>query len=208
MEQRQPLRPRRVLGVGTEPAGGLHPEPRDELTTDFDVLVAGAGPVWLAPAIELGQRSVRCLAVARNDRIGLSPCAKTGSSTWRATARRTWLWAWTGVTPGRYLMMELAGLPFVAPAGAMTSVAMSKRLTELGPKYLPAEFIGLQMLWVGVPPENSFFRTQPEMPGRRLQGLQAALPGRAARAGAARTRRRTVAGAAGQRIGQHVEGRD
>ena len=37
--------------------------------TDVDVLIAGAGPVSLPLAIELGQRGIRCLAVERNNRV-------------------------------------------------------------------------------------------------------------------------------------------
>ncbi len=55
---------------------------------DVDVLVAGAGPVGLALAIELGQRGVRCLVVERNDRVGLSPRAKTTNVRTREHLRR------------------------------------------------------------------------------------------------------------------------
>jgi 2-polyprenyl-6-methoxyphenol hydroxylase-like FAD-dependent oxidoreductase len=40
-----------------------------------DVLIAGAGPVGLALAIELGLRSVRCVVVEQHDRVGLNPRA-------------------------------------------------------------------------------------------------------------------------------------
>lgn len=55
---------------------------------DIDVLVAGAGPVGLAAAIELGQRGVRCLVVERNDRVGYSPRAKTTNVRSREHLRR------------------------------------------------------------------------------------------------------------------------
>ena len=42
-----------------------------------NVLIVGAGPVGLALAIELGMRSVRCIVVERNDRVGHAPRAKT-----------------------------------------------------------------------------------------------------------------------------------
>lgn len=41
-----------------------------------DVLIAGAGPVGLALAIELGLRSVRCIVVEQHDRVGINPRAK------------------------------------------------------------------------------------------------------------------------------------
>ena len=53
-----------------------------------DVLIAGAGPVGLATAIELGQRGIRCLVVERNDRVGYSPRAKTTNVRSREHLRR------------------------------------------------------------------------------------------------------------------------
>jgi len=53
-----------------------------------DVLIAGAGPVGLSLAIELGQRGIRCLAVERNDRVGYSPRAKTTNVRTREHLRR------------------------------------------------------------------------------------------------------------------------
>ena len=37
---------------------------------DYDVLIAGAGPVGLGLAIELGQRGIKARVVERNDRVG------------------------------------------------------------------------------------------------------------------------------------------
>ena len=54
----------------------------------LDVLIAGAGPVGLALAIELGQRGVQCLLVERNDRVGYSPRAKTTNVRTREHLRR------------------------------------------------------------------------------------------------------------------------
>lgn len=53
-----------------------------------EVLIAGAGPVGLAAAIELGSRNVRCLVVERNDRVGYSPRAKTTNVRSREHLRR------------------------------------------------------------------------------------------------------------------------
>lgn len=41
-----------------------------------DVLIAGAGPVGLALAIDLGLRSIPCIVVEQHDRVGLNPRAK------------------------------------------------------------------------------------------------------------------------------------
>ncbi len=73
------------------------------------VLIVGAGPVGLALAIELGHRSIPCLLIERNDRVGYAPRAKTtnvrtrehfrrwgiadklrAASTWGWTTRRMW----------------------------------------------------------------------------------------------------------------------
>ena len=53
-----------------------------------DVLIAGAGPVGLAAAIELGGRGISCLVVERNDRVGYSPRAKTTNVRTREHLRR------------------------------------------------------------------------------------------------------------------------
>lgn len=55
---------------------------------DIDVLIAGAGPVGLAAAIELGRRGIRCLVVERNDRVGYAPRAKTTNVRTREHLRR------------------------------------------------------------------------------------------------------------------------
>ena len=55
---------------------------------DTDVLVAGAGPVGLSLAIELGRRGVRCRVIERNDRVGYSPRAKTTNVRTREHLRR------------------------------------------------------------------------------------------------------------------------
>lgn len=53
-----------------------------------DVLIAGAGPVGLALAIELGLRSVRCIVVEQHDRVGLNPRAKLTNVRSRELLRR------------------------------------------------------------------------------------------------------------------------
>ncbi len=58
------------------------------MTERVDVLIAGAGPVGLAAAIELGQRGVRCVVIERNDRVGYSPRAKTTNVRTREHLRR------------------------------------------------------------------------------------------------------------------------
>ena len=63
----------------------------------------------------------------------------------------------TGATPGRYPVTELASLPFVWPSAGSTSEIMSRRLTELAPKYLAPEFPGVRVLWAGVTPTNGLF---------------------------------------------------
>ena len=69
----------------------------------------------------------------------------------------------TGVTPGRYPMTEIATMPFVAPSAGATSAIMSKRLTELMPKYIAPDFAGLHLLWVGVTPTNTVFTSRREI---------------------------------------------
>ena len=58
-------------------------------TDRYDVLIAGAGPVGLAAAIELGSRGNSCLVVERNDRVGYAPRA-TSSSSGRRRRRSAW----------------------------------------------------------------------------------------------------------------------
>ncbi len=53
-----------------------------------DVLIAGAGPVGLALAIELGLRSVQCIVVEQHDRVGYNPRAKLTNVRSREILRR------------------------------------------------------------------------------------------------------------------------
>jgi len=52
------------------------------------VLIVGAGPVGLAAAIELGMRSIPCIVVERNPRVGYAPRAKTTNVRTREHLRR------------------------------------------------------------------------------------------------------------------------
>ena len=84
----------------------------------------------------------------------------------------------TGATPGRYPMTELASLPFVEPKAGDTSAVMSRRLTELAPRYLQPEFAGLRLLWVGVQPLSSFFTARREVDAvSALRGLKMRFQG-------------------------------
>ncbi len=58
------------------------------MTPDPQVLIIGAGPVGLSAAIELGHRSIRCLLIERNDRVGYAPRAKTTNVRTREHLRR------------------------------------------------------------------------------------------------------------------------
>ncbi|MDF7775607.1 FAD-dependent monooxygenase [Sphingomonas sp. AOB5] len=59
-----------------------------ESTSRTPVLIVGAGPAGLALAIELGSRSIPCIVVERNDRVGYAPRAKTTHSRTREHLRR------------------------------------------------------------------------------------------------------------------------
>lgn len=52
------------------------------------VLIVGAGPVGLALAIELGHRSIPCVLIERNERVGYAPRAKTTNVRTREHFRR------------------------------------------------------------------------------------------------------------------------
>jgi TRAP-type transport system periplasmic protein len=84
----------------------------------------------------------------------------------------------TGATPGRYPMTELVSLPFVWPSEGSTSAVMSKRLTELAPKYLAKEYEGLHLLWLGVTPTISFFTARRQIGGvNDVRGLKLRFQG-------------------------------
>lgn len=56
------------------------------------------------------------------------------------------------LTPGRFPLTELAGLPLTSPSEGDESAIMSRRLTELAPDYLAAEHEGTRILWLAVTP--------------------------------------------------------
>ncbi|POF27897.1 TRAP transporter substrate-binding protein [Roseibium marinum] len=56
------------------------------------------------------------------------------------------------VTPGRFPMTELAGLPLTHPSEGDGSAITSRRLTELAPEYLAGEHEGTHILWMAVTP--------------------------------------------------------
>lgn len=56
------------------------------------------------------------------------------------------------LTPGRFPMTELAGLPLTNPSAGNDSATTSRRLTELAPDYLAAEHDGTRILWLAVTP--------------------------------------------------------
>lgn len=55
---------------------------------DRRVLIVGSGPTGLALAIELGHRSIPCLLIERNPRVGYAPRAKTTNLRTREHMRR------------------------------------------------------------------------------------------------------------------------
>lgn len=57
-----------------------------------------------------------------------------------------------GLTPGRFPMTELAGLPLTHPSAGDASAITSRRLTELAPEYLAQEHPGTRILWLAVTP--------------------------------------------------------
>ena len=56
------------------------------------------------------------------------------------------------MTPGRFPLSELAGLPFTNPKGENSSAFSSKRLTELANKFLLDEHKGTKILMMAVTP--------------------------------------------------------
>lgn len=56
------------------------------------------------------------------------------------------------LTPGRFPMTELAGLPLTTPSEGAQSTVTSRRLTELAPEFLAEEHPGTRILWMAVTP--------------------------------------------------------
>lgn len=56
------------------------------------------------------------------------------------------------LTPGRFPVTELAGLPLTSPSEGNASAITSRRLTELAPEYLADEHAGTRILWLAVTP--------------------------------------------------------
>ena len=56
------------------------------------------------------------------------------------------------MTPGRFPMTELAGLPLTHPSSGTLSTDSSRRLTELASEYLAAEHPGVKILWLAATP--------------------------------------------------------
>lgn len=66
----------------------------------------------------------------------------------------------TGSTPGRYPVTEIVSEAFVVPKAGDSSAAMSRRLTELAPEYLLAEYPGMKLLWAMVTAPLKFHTTK------------------------------------------------
>lgn len=80
-----------------------------------------------------------------------------------------------GLTPGRFPMTDLAGLPLTHPSAGDGSAISSRRLTELAPEYLAEEHAGTRILWLAVTPplKVHFSDTDPSnldnLKGKRLR---------------------------------------
>lgn len=66
----------------------------------------------------------------------------------------------TGSTPGRYPITEIASEAYVAPKAGDASAVTSRRLTELAPDYLTAEYPGVRLLWAMVTAPLKFHTTK------------------------------------------------
>ena len=79
------------FGAGQRSAGSWIERPSRSVrsaSASTSVVIVGAGPAGLALAIELGQRSVPCVLIERNDRVGYAPRAKTTNVRTREHMRR------------------------------------------------------------------------------------------------------------------------
>ena len=77
------------------------------------------------------------------------------------------------MTPGRFPLTALAGLPLTHPSEGSQSAVSSRRLTELVPDYLAAEHPGTRVLWMAVTPplKMHFAKTDPSDLGN-IDGLR------------------------------------
>jgi TRAP-type C4-dicarboxylate transport system substrate-binding protein len=77
-----------------------------------------------------------------------------------------------GATPGRYVLTELASLPFASPKAGFKSAVTSKRLTELAPTYLAKEHEGVRILWMAVTAPLMFHSKAPIKTIADFKGLK------------------------------------
>jgi TRAP-type transport system periplasmic protein len=78
-----------------------------------------------------------------------------------------------GLTPGRFPMTELAGLPLTYPSAGQESEVTSRRLTELAPDYLAEEHGGTRILWMAVtPPLKMHFASADPSDLTNIEGLR------------------------------------
>jgi TRAP-type C4-dicarboxylate transport system substrate-binding protein len=82
-----------------------------------------------------------------------------------------------GATPGRYPLTELVSLPFAAPASGATSEIMSRRLTELGEKYVAKEHQGLKILFMAVTSPLKIHSIAPVSKIEDLKGMKIRFQG-------------------------------
>jgi len=77
------------------------------------------------------------------------------------------------LTPGRFPVTELAGLPLTYPSAGQDSAITSRRLTELAPDYLADEHPGTRILWLAVTPplKMHFAKADPSDLGN-IEGLR------------------------------------
>ncbi|MEX6505887.1 TRAP transporter substrate-binding protein [Jiella sp. M17.18] len=82
-------------------------------------------------------------------------------------------------TPGRFPLTELAGLPFAHPSAGDTSAIMSRRLTELAPKFLDKEHPRTKILWMAVTSPLKLHTTNTEVTSMdKVKGLRVRYAGK------------------------------
>lgn len=82
------------------------------------------------------------------------------------------------MTPGRFPMTEMAGLPLTHPSASQESTLSSRRLTELAPDFLAEEHGGTRILWMAVTPplKMHFTDTDPSDPAN-IAGIRVRYAG-------------------------------